>query len=150
MSDNSNLPPPTPPPPTGGTYTPPPQPPPQQAGGPPAGGGSSDRTLMLALSYIGILGVIPLLVRKDDRDIKWHAINGLLLFASFLVISVGWSILRIFVLDNIGCALGVIFGFIDCVIYLGYIAVMIMAIMKAVRGQRMRFPAISDFADKSV
>lgn len=149
MSDHPNVPPttPPPPPPGGGSYTPPP--PQQPAGGPPSGA-SSDRSLMLALSYIGILGIIPLLVRKDDRDIKWHAINGLLLFAAFVVVTIVWSILRIFVLGDAGCGLGMILGAIDCVIYLGYLALIILAIMKAVRGQRMRFPVISEFADKSV
>ena len=45
----------------GGSYTPPPP--------PPAGktSGSSDRTLMVVLAYIWILGLIPLLVKKDDE-----------------------------------------------------------------------------------
>src|SRR5207237_342824 len=64
-----------PPPPGGGSYTPPPPPPP-----PPAGGGTapgSDRTLMVVLSYLWILALIPLLTKKDDKEVQWHAKNGL-------------------------------------------------------------------------
>jgi uncharacterized membrane protein len=133
--------PPTPPP--GGTYTPPPPP----AGAPPAG--SSDRTMMLALSYIYFLGIIPLIVRKDDREVKWHAINGLLLFAAYVILQIVWSILSNFVLADMGCGIGIALSFVSCIIGIGYIVLFIMAIMKATRGERMRFPLISELADKS-
>ena len=58
------------PPPPGGGYTPPPAP----AGGAPA---SSDRTMMVALSYLWILALIPLLMKKEDKEVQWHAKNGL-------------------------------------------------------------------------
>jgi hypothetical protein len=56
------VPPATPPPPGGGSYTPPPPPPP---------GGvspSSDRTLMIVLSYLGLLALIPYLTKKTPRS----------------------------------------------------------------------------------
>jgi len=107
----------------------------------PAGG---DRQLMLALSYILFLGLIPLIVRKDDREITWHAKNGLLLFGVYVVIQILWSVLQWFLPPEIGCAL----GFASCAIFIAYIVVAIMAIMKALKGQRMRFPILSDIADK--
>lgn len=135
-----------PPPPPGGTYTPPPPPPP----GGPSPSGSSDKTLMLALSYIYFLGIVPLIVRKDDREIKWHAINGLLLFAAYVVLQIIWSVLSNFVLADVGCGIGMALSFVSCILAIGYIVLFIMAIMKAMRGERMRFPVISDIADKSV
>lgn len=132
-----------PPPPTSqGSYTPPPPPPP----GGPTGGGSSDRTLMLALSYIGILGLVPLLVKKDDREIKWHAINGLGLMVVFIVAMVLITMVTMF---DLGCGLGGILWAVSCLLQIGYIVLIIMAIMKAIKGQRMRFPVVSDFADKN-
>ncbi|HVR43806.1 MAG TPA: DUF4870 domain-containing protein [Thermoanaerobaculia bacterium] len=144
MSENPTVP---PTPPSGGGYAPPPPPPPSGGAPPPAGG--SDRTLMLALSYIYFLGVVPLLVKKDDREIKWHAINGLGLFAAYVIIQVVWWIVSDLIIGSAGCGLGVAFSFLSCAIGIGYIVVFIMAILKAVRGQRMRFPLISDFADKA-
>lgn len=107
----------------------------------PAGG---DRQLMLVLSYVLFLGVIPLIVRKDDREIVWHAKNGLLLFGAYVIVQILWSILQWFLPPEIGCAL----GFASCAIFVAYIAVAVMAIMKALKGQRMRFPILSDIADK--
>lgn len=135
-----------PPPPGGGGYTPPPPPP---TTGTPPPGGSSDRTLMLALSYIYFLGIVPLIAKKDDREVKWHAMNGLLLFAAYVLVSIVWWILQTFVLGNVGCGLGMILTLISCGISIGYIVIFIMAIMKAIRGERMRFPVISDMADKA-
>ncbi len=105
---------------------------------------------MLALSYIYFLGIIPLIVRKDDREVKWHAINGLLLFAAYVIVQIIWSILSNFVLADFGCGVGMALSLVSCIIAIGYIAAFIMAIMKALRGERMRFPLLSDFADKSV
>lgn len=128
-----------PPPPPGGSYTPPPPPPP---GGGPAP--NSDRTIMLVLSYLGILCLIPLLVKKDDPEVQWHAKNGTaLLGAEILVFII--RIMLIFVrIPFLGCGLAVIF----CVIWLGFLALSIICIMKAVGGQRFRIPVITDFAEK--
>ena len=135
-----------PPPSTQGSYTPPPPPPPGGPTGGPVGGGSSDRTLMLALSYIGILGLVPLLVKKDDRDIKWHAINGLGLMVVFIIAMVGITVVTMM---DLGCGLGGILWAVSCLLQVGYIVLIIMAIMKAIKGERMRFPVVSDFADKN-
>lgn len=128
-----------PPPPPGGSYTPPPPPPP---GGGPAP--NSDRTIMLVLSYLGILCLIPLLVKKDDPEVQWHAKNGTALFGAEIIVFV-IRIMLIFVrIPFLGCGLAVIF----CVIWLGFLALSIICIMKAVGGQRFRIPVLTDFAEK--
>lgn len=135
---------PPPAPPAGGSYTPPPPPPPSLGGGVPPGGASSDRTLMLVLSYLGILALIPLLMKKEDREIQWHAKNGLVLTVAFIVVSIAWSLINNFMPASIGCAL----SFIGCAIWIGWLALSIMGIMKALKGERFRIPVVSDLADK--
>lgn len=130
--------PPSIPPPPGGGYAPPPPPPP--SGGP----ANSDRTIMLVLSYLGILALIPLLTKKDDPDVQWHAKNGLAIFVAWVVIAIVWAILQAFLPDTLGCAL----SFVSCGISIAGLAIVIIAIMKAVKGDRLRLPVISDFADK--
>lgn len=125
----------TPPPPAGGGYTPPPS-------------GSSDRQLMLALCYLFFLGLIPLLTRKEDRDIQWHAKNGLGLFLVYLIFQVLLVVIQ-WVIPASGCGVGALMSVLGCVVFLGYLAAVIMGIMKALKGDRLRLPAISDFADKS-
>lgn len=145
MSETPSAPPTYTPPPGGGSYTPPPPPPPPPVGGGVAPGG--DRTLMIVLAYLWILALIPLLTKKEDRDVQWHAKNGLAILGAEIVIWIvfwvasfalrGW-------LATLGCGLAVI----QCVVWIGFLVIRIMCIVKGVGGQRFRVPVISDFADK--
>lgn len=130
------------PPPTGGGYTPPPPPPP---GG--AGPASSDRTLMVILSYLGLLALIPYLTKKEDPDIHWHAKNGVGLLILDVVVMVVWWVIG-FALRN-SCA-GVIASVIGCVIYLAIFVLHIYCIIQAAGNKRPRIPFVTDFAEKSL
>lgn len=139
------IPPATPPPPGGGSYTPPP-PPPSYGGGPGAGPGgpaSSDRTMMLVLSYVWLLSLIPLFTRRDDKEVQWHAKNGLVLAIAITVIQLVFTIFSYY-FPMLGCLVSVV----PCALGVGYLVVTIMAIIKAINGQRMRLPMITDTAEK--
>ena len=139
MTQTPHVPPPPPPPPSGGggSYTPPPAAP---AGGPP----SSDKTVFLVLSYLGILCLIPLLAKKEDPDIQWHAKNGLALFIAELV----WVAIRIALIfvriPMLGCGMATI----GCIVWIGFLALSVIGIVKAVNGQRFRIPVLTDMAEK--
>src|SRR6478609_9853658 len=81
-----------PPPPGGGSYSPPPPPPPPTGGGAAPG---SDRTIMVVLAYLWILFLIPLLTKKDDPEVQWHAKNGLALLGAEIVCWIVFTILGI-------------------------------------------------------
>jgi uncharacterized membrane protein len=135
-----------PPPPPGSSYTPPPPPP---GGGsynppPPSGSSGSDRGLMIFLSYFGIFALIPLLTKKEDREIQWHAKNGLVLIIAWFVCWLAFTIMS-FILP---AGIRFIFSFVGCLLGLGFLIVDILAMVKAFGGGRMRLPVISDFADK--
>lgn len=140
------VPPATPPPPGGGSYTPPPPPP---GGGytPPTGGGASagsDRTLMIVLSYLWILALIPLLTKKEDREVQWHAKNGLgILIGEILA----WIVITIvsYVAPNVvGCGMSVV----SCAVWIAFLVVRILAIVKGVAGQRFTVPVLTDLGQK--
>jgi len=135
-------PPPLPPPPQGGSYTPPPPPPPP---GTPAAGG--DTTIMVVLSYLWILALIPLLTKKDDKEIQWHAKNGLCLLGAEIVLWIvftiaGFALARI--LAPLGCGLAAV----ECVVWIGFLVIRVLCIVKGVGGKRFRIPVISDLAEK--
>jgi uncharacterized membrane protein len=140
MSDIPSYTPPPPPPP-GGSYTPPPPPPP----GAPASGG--DRTIMVVLSYLWILALIPLLTKKDDNEVQWHAKNGLALLGAEIVLWIVFTIAG-FALRRILAPLGCGLAAVECVVWIGFLVVRVMCIVKGAGGQRFRIPVISDFADK--
>ena len=128
----------TPPPPPGGSYNPPPPPPPT-GGGP---GASSDRTLMLVLSYLGILALIPLLTKKDDPEVQWHAKNGLALTVGEIVLYIVlWFVARFL-------PFGWIIGCVSCFLPIIFIVLAIILIMKALKGERYRLPIVTDIAEK--
>jgi uncharacterized membrane protein len=141
----STVPPSTPPP--GGTYTPPP-PPPQ----PPAGGAApgSDRTVMIVLSYLSLLCLIPLLTKKDDSEVQWHAKNGLCFVVFDIVV---WIVLAIVTrvaahIPIFGCGIATVLSVLWCIVWIGILVIHVVAIIKGVNGQRFRLPVVSDFADK--
>ncbi len=138
------VPPATPPPsggsytPPGGSYTPPPTPP---GSFPPAG--SSDRTLMVVLSYLWILCLIPLLTKKDDPEVQWHAKNGTALLGVEVIVWIAFFVLRM-ALRFMACG----FAAIECAVWILFLVARIMCIVKGVGGQRFRIPVVTDFAEK--
>lgn len=130
-----------PPPPS---YTPPPPPPP--GGIPPTPGSASpNRGIMIVLSYLWLLALIPLLVEKDDREVQWHAKNGLLLTGAEVVIGILLSIFTSMVAFlDLGCTGCVLHSALFVVI----LVVHIMAIVKGVNGQRLIIPGLSQYADR--
>lgn len=145
----SEIPPPTVPPTGGGSYSPPPPPPPGGPGyGAPAGG-SGDRTLWVVLSYLGILSLIPYFAKKDDPDqeIRWHAKNGLGLFLAELII---WAVFFVASLALKSSPLACGLAAVNCIMWLIFLVISIICIIKAVGGQRYRIPFITDFAEKSL
>ena len=132
MSETPHVPPP------GGSITPPPPPP---AGGV-TGGGSRD-TAMLVLSYLWFLSIIPLVAKKEDPEVQWHAKNGLVLAIVYTAIEVVfWGIGHFFPL--VGC----LTVWVPCIVFIGYVILAVMGIVKATSGQRLRVPMLSDYADK--
>jgi len=99
---------------------------------------------MLVLSYLGILALIPLLTKKDDPDVQWHAKNGLALFIVEIILWIALHIIGSHLPLGIGCGVGMI----SCVLWLAFLVVWVLCIVKAVQGQRFRIPIITDLAEK--
>jgi uncharacterized membrane protein len=118
---------------------PPAAPPPPPSGAPAASG---NRTLMIALSYLWILAVIPLLVEKDDRDVQWHAKHGLVLTVAEIILYVILGVLSL--IPVLGCVI----AFIPALVFLGFLVVRIVAIVKGMNGERFLVPGLSDFANR--
>ena len=125
------------PPPPGPTPPPPPPPsiPPVPQAPPPA----SQRTAMLILAYLGLLALIPLIVSKDDREVQWHARHGLVLTVAFVAL---WMVISVLTF------IAGFFVFLHPLVYLAWLVLTVLEILKAVNGQRLLIPGISEFADK--
>ena len=117
-----------------GAQAPPPPPPP-----PPPVPASSNRSVMLVLSYLGILALIPLITEKNDSEVQWHARHGLVLLVAYLILTVG--------LFMASLVIGFI-GMLQIPLWLGYLVLIILGITNAMNGKRFVVPGLSDFADK--
>ena len=106
----------------------------------PAGDASSNRSVMLILSYLWILALIPLLMEQDDQDVRWHAKHGLVLLGAEIA-----AFLAIGVLSGLSGGLGCL---LVPLAQLGVLVFHVVCISKALKGQRLLIPELSDFADK--
>jgi len=120
-----------PPPPS---YTPPPPP-----TGTPPGTVSPNRGIMLVLAYLGILAVIPLVVEKNDPEVQWHAKHGIVLLVAEVILAILIGIIT-HIVPFAGCILWIIWP----LIFLFHI----FLIVKAVNGQRIMIPGLSEYADR--
>jgi uncharacterized membrane protein len=107
-----------------------------------AEGPSPTRSWLLVLAYLAVLGVIPLLASRD-REIRWHARNGLLLLG--VVVATG----------AVATVVGILIPAVSClyavamlIVSLMYVAIVILATVKAIQGQRLMIPAVSPYASR--
>jgi uncharacterized membrane protein len=90
----------------------------------------------LMLSYLGPLALIPLLTVKDSDFVRWHAKQGLILgVGGALVLSL------LFAIPFIGWVFG-------CMAWVAWVTVDILAMIKAMRGERYRIPLVTALAEK--
>ena len=119
--------------------TTPPPPPPYNPPPPPAASGQPN-VAMIVLAYLWILALIPLLVEKEDREVQWHAKHGLVLTAAEIAISLALGVMSSF-LACIGCIIAL-------PIFLAFLVVRIMCIVKGMKGERFMIPGLSPLADR--
>ena len=98
---------------------------------------------MLVLAYLGALSLVPLLVEKNDKEIQWHARNGLVLFGAWVVL----FMIDVFVVSVIP-VLGCLYSLFMPMVGLLSLVLIVLAIVQALSGQRLVSPYLSGLADK--
>ena len=119
--------------------TTPPPPPPYNPPPPPAASGQPN-VAMIVLAYLWILALIPLLVEKDDREVQWHAKHGLVLTAAEIALGLALGVLSS-VLACIGCVIAPL-------LFIPFLVIRIMCIVKGMKGERFLIPGLSPLADR--
>ncbi len=117
----------------------------------PSGSSSSnDDTVMLILAYFGIFALIPLLLEKNKPNVQWHAKHGLVLtvtwFVFFVVLMIATTVIAF--IPVIGWALGCLGTMVPFIASLGILVLHIMCILKALKGERLLIPHLSQYADR--
>lgn len=97
---------------------------------------------MLILAYVPLLWWIPLYSGKR-RDLRWHARNGILLFAAVVAFAVVAAVIAV-ILPSLSCIYAVVMFSAGSL----YVVVSVLAVVKALQGQRLVVPWISRHADR--
>jgi uncharacterized membrane protein YjgN (DUF898 family) len=102
---------------------------------------------MVVLAYLWPLAIVPLLAARDDKEVSWHARQGLLLMVgeiAVLIVLTGFTALA--GLANFG--LGVTLGLVVFLVWLAILGVQFAAILRALNGKRLAVPGITQLTDR--
>jgi uncharacterized membrane protein len=108
-----------------------------------AEGASPARPLLLILAYLPLLGLIPLALGKRDGEVRWHALNGNLLFAATVAAALLATLVGI-VVPSFSCLYAAVMVAVLCL----YVGISLLAIVMALTGQRLMIPGISRRASR--
>ena len=102
--------------------------------------------IMLIFSYLWVLAIVPFMVTRREY-VRWHAKQGLILCGVACLVFLG--------VIFIGAALAAInrvfawlFGFGLLNLVLLYLAIAIVCVIKAIRGERWAIPFLGDLVEK--
>src|SRR5712691_264667 len=125
-------------------------PPPNYAAstGPGATGGKTsmglDANVAALLSYVlaPITGLVFFLVEKENRFVRFHAMQSILFGAAWVIVGIAFTFISItLAIMDIGI-LSLLFWPIRLIFWLGFFAVWIMLLIKAYQGQMFKLPII--------
>lgn len=115
--------------------------------------GGIDGNLAALLGYIiWIVALISLLMEKENRFVKFHAIQSLLLHAAALIVFIGLVIILtilgiMLAMAGLG-ALGAILWLLYMAVVVAYIGALVYAAVKAYGGVEFELPIIGSMARK--
>jgi uncharacterized membrane protein len=122
-----------------------------------------DGNLAAALGYpIGIIAIISLIIEKENRFVRFHAWQSVLLIVGWVVLVIALSIVSIVLgiilgaaanaAGNAGGAVALIFSLISLLVWLIlpllFLGVLILAAVKAYGGNYFKLPIIGNMAEK--
>ncbi len=99
-----------------------------------------ENKVLAAISYLGILVLIPLLMKKDSKFVKEHAKQGLVLFIAEIVL---WIVEAIFAWIPV---LGLIISILIWLILVAIAIVSIIGLVYALQGKFWKIPFVYDWA----
>ena len=120
-----------------------------------------DGNVAAALGYpIGIIAIISLIMEKENRFVKFHALQSILLHVSGIVLMIAlwilWIILAVVGMaaaaatesGAVGGLVGMLLGLIWLIFILAYLGALILSAVKAYQGNWFKIPIIGNLAEK--
>ena len=107
-----------------------------------AEGSSPTRLALLVLAYLPLLGFLVLFA-SHDRDVRWHARNGLVLFGAVAAVGLLTTLVGI-----LAPSLSCLYAVGALIVVLLYVSIVLLAAVTALRGRRLIIPGISAYASR--
>ncbi|MFQ5800264.1 MAG: DUF4870 domain-containing protein [Candidatus Hydrothermarchaeales archaeon] len=93
-----------------------------------------------------ITGIVFYVIEKDNKFVRFHAVQSILVFGAILVIS--WVVIPIVAfIPILGAMVGVL---LSLVVSLGSLVLWILLMYKAYSGEKYKVPVVGDLAEKYV
>lgn len=108
--------------------------------------GDQDR-ILLVFGYLGPLALLPL-VASRKVFVKWHAKQGILLSAVFLV---GYLVLKAIHLvfrRFLWAWVGELFWIVVALAGVGFLLVLFLCVVRGLEGERFKVPFLGDLTDR--
>ena len=104
--------------------------------------------LMALLSYIGILALIPYFAEKENKYVRFHAIQGLNLLIVNLVVSAASFVVAIvatilFIIPIIGWVLGFVLYLVIGLVPVGLLVISILGVVYSLQGNAKELPIVN-------
>ena len=102
--------------------------------------------VMLVFSYLWVLALVPFMVTRREY-VRWHAKQGLILCGIACLVFFGVIFVGA-ILATLSKILGWLFGFALINLILLYMALALVCVIKALRGERWAIPFLGDLIEK--
>lgn len=105
------------------------------------------RNLVAAISYLAffITGIVVLYAEKDDKFIRFHAMQSTIIFGGLFVLN-----LLISLIFGSFSLLGIVLNLLNNLLWILWIFIWIVSMIKAYQGQIFKWPIAGDFAEKQI
>ena len=123
--------------------------------------GGIDGNIAAAIGYpIGIIAIICLIIEKENRFVKFHALQSILLHVAAIVLMIAfWIISAVVIVGGVAAsaatnsgALGglasMLIGLVWLVFVVIYLLALILSAVKAYQGSMFKLPIIGNMAEK--
>jgi uncharacterized membrane protein len=113
--------------------------------------GDLDANIAALLAYVmtWLSGLVFYLMEKENRFVRFHAMQAILLGATIVVVLIVFSVIWT-ITAYISWILGSFFGLLGVLVWLVLLAAWIMCMVKAYQGQQFKLPLLGDIAENII
>ena len=95
-----------------------------------------------------IYSIIVIVTDKENRDVRFHAFQSLIITVAYIVVMIGIQVLSAVAVGMGSNALAAVIGLLSIAVIVAFLGAMIFGMIKGYQGQQFKFPVVGDMAEK--